>query len=33
MTSKDVFAFGVRGVHRGGMVRAGERRVVQIMMG
>jgi hypothetical protein len=34
MTSKDgdVFVFDVKGVHRGGMVRNGERRILQIMM-
>lgn len=34
MTSKDgdVFVFDVKGVHRGGMVRNGERRVIQVMM-
>jgi len=34
MTSKDgdVFVFDVKGVHRGGMVRDGERRVIQVMM-
>lgn len=34
MTSKDgdVFVFDVKGVHRGGMVRSGERRVIQVMM-
>jgi hypothetical protein len=34
MTSKDgdVFVFDVKGVHRGGMVRDGERRIIQVMM-
>lgn len=34
MTSKDgdVFVFDVKGVHRGGMVRKGERRIIQVMM-
>jgi hypothetical protein len=34
MTSKDgdVFIFDVKGVHRGGMVRNGERRIIQVMM-
>jgi len=34
MTSKegDVFVFDVKGVHRGGMVRNGERRIIQVMM-
>jgi hypothetical protein len=34
MTSKDgdVFVFDVKGIHRGGMVRRGERRVIQVMM-
>ena len=34
MTSKDgdVFVFDVKGVHRGGMVSAGERRIIQVMM-
>jgi hypothetical protein len=34
MTSKDgdVFIFDVKGVHRGGMVRTGERRIIQVMM-
>ncbi|WP_428663347.1 phytanoyl-CoA dioxygenase family protein [Reyranella sp.] len=34
MTSKDgdVFIFDVKGVHRGGMVKNGERRVIQVMM-
>lgn len=34
MTSKDgdVFIFDVNGVHRGGMVRSGERRILQVMM-
>ncbi len=34
MTSKDgdVFVFDVKGIHRGGMVRSGERRVIQVMM-
>ncbi|MCW5733928.1 MAG: phytanoyl-CoA dioxygenase family protein [Enhydrobacter sp.] len=34
MTSRDgdVFIFDVKGVHRGGMVRSGERRIIQVMM-
>lgn len=34
LTSKDgdVFVFDVKGVHRGGMVRNGERRIIQVMM-
>jgi hypothetical protein len=34
MTSKDgdVFVFDVKGVHRGGMVGEGERRIIQVMM-
>jgi len=34
MTSRDgdVFVFDVNGVHRGGMVKEGERRIIQVMM-
>ncbi len=28
----DVFVFDVKGVHRGGLVRNGERRIIQVMM-
>ena len=31
-TDGDVFVFDVKGVHRGGMVRSGERRIIQVMM-
>lgn len=34
MTSEDgdIFLFDIKGIHRGGMVRKGERRAIQIMM-